>query len=133
MLTAGVIQTELLDSFDDNLTEDVPPPARLHAEDLGLGRCEFAWSAQLEKADASHQAFRLRIDSDVVFQKGALNLIVGPTGCGKTSVLMALLGEMHLVSSSSEAWVNLPRGGGVAYAAQESWVLSDSIRVRTQM
>jgi ABC-type multidrug transport system fused ATPase/permease subunit len=26
------------------------------------------------------------------------------------------------------AWVNLPREGGVAYAAQESWVQNETIR-----
>ena len=46
-------------------------------------------------------------------------------------MLMALLGEMHYTPLGSDSWVNLPRGGGVAYASQESWVLSDTIKVRT--
>jgi len=46
---------------------------------------------------------------------------------------MALLGEMHqLLPSESEnsrhSWYHLPRAGGVAYAAQESWVENESIR-----
>ena len=55
-------------------------------------------------------------------------------GSGKTSVLMALLGEMHCVrrsvsaSSSTSSWFNLPRNGGVAYAAQESWVQNETIK-----
>lgn len=43
---------------------------------------------------------------------------------------MALLGEMHYMPSDAKAWVNLPRAGGLAYAAQESWVQNDTIRVR---
>lgn len=34
----------------------------------------------------------LRIDEEVQFKRGHINLIVGPTGSGKTSFLMALLG-----------------------------------------
>lgn len=45
-------------------------------------------------------------------------------------MLMALLGEMHYVPSGLDSWKNLPRDGGVAYAAQESWVQSDTIKVR---
>jgi len=41
---------------------------------------------------------------------------------------MALLGEMHFVAPSTGSWFSLPRGGGVAYAAQESWVQNDTIR-----
>ena len=44
---------------------------------------------------------------------------------------MALLGEMHYIPSGPEAWVNLPREGGVTYVAQESWVLNETIRVCT--
>lgn len=78
----------------------------------------------------SRQAFRLHIDDEVVFKRGAFNLIVGPTGSGKTSILMALLGEMHYIPSGPESWTNLPRDGGVAYAAQESWVQNETIKVR---
>ena len=64
----------------------------------------------------------------MVFKQGKINLIVGPTGCGKTSLLMALLGELHYVPSGPDSWFNLPRENGVAYAAQESWVQNETIR-----
>ena len=38
------------------------------------------------------------------------------------------LGEMHFEPSSVDSWYNLPRQGGVAYAAQESWVQNETIR-----
>ncbi len=71
----------------------------------------------------------LSIDDEVFFHSGKINLIIGPTGAGKTSLLMALLGEMHYIPQGPDSFVNLPRGGGVAYAAQESWVQSDTIKV----
>ena len=60
--------------------------------------------------------------------EGIHTIIQAPTGSGKTSVLMALLREMHYVPLGLDSWVNLPRNGGVAYAAQESWVINDTIR-----
>jgi ABC-type transport system involved in cytochrome bd biosynthesis fused ATPase/permease subunit len=87
-----------------------------------MGHANFTWSA-----DPSPR-FTLRLEQDVVFAPGRTNLIVGPTGCGKTAFLLALLGELHFVPTSSRSWVNLSRAGGVAYAAQESWVLNDTIR-----
>jgi ABC-type multidrug transport system fused ATPase/permease subunit len=35
---------------------------------------------------------------------------------------------MHFIPASPNSWYNLPRTGGVAYAAQESWVLNETIR-----
>ena len=43
---------------------------------------------------------------------------------------MALLGEMYYKGDGDHSWYNLPRGSGVAYAAQDSWVLNETIRVR---
>lgn len=33
------------------------------------------------------------------------------------------------ITTRTQGWFNLPRAGGVAYAAQETWVLNDTIRV----
>lgn len=41
---------------------------------------------------------------------------------------MALLGEMHYTPTGPNSVVSLPRKCGVAYHAQESWVLNDTIR-----
>ena len=35
---------------------------------------------------------------------------------------------MHFVPSTVDSWYNLPRRGGIAYAAQESWVQNETIR-----
>jgi hypothetical protein len=92
--------------------------------------------------------FQLVINGELKFKEGELNLICGPTGCGKTSLLMALLGEirsslynvlahndsiageMYNLPQEPDAVCLLPREGGVAYAAQESWVLNDTIKVQ---
>ncbi|KAE8151122.1 ATP-dependent bile acid permease [Aspergillus avenaceus] len=84
-------------------------------------------------------SFRL-INIDVAFQTGKLNIITGPTGSGKTSLLMALLGEMKLLEgnvhlpggtvSRSELPVD-PQTGlmeSIAYCAQEAWLVNDTVK-----
>ncbi|KAJ7069529.1 hypothetical protein C8F01DRAFT_1245729 [Mycena amicta] len=122
-------KTELLDAYDTN---DAPvlfaadPDA---SEQLGFRNATFSWLTESDGSRSrSRRQFQLRIDGEVLFQRGKINLVIGPTGSGKTSLLMALLGEMHFVPSSPDSWFNLPRSGGVAYAAQESWVLNETIR-----
>jgi hypothetical protein len=39
------------------------------------------------------------------------------------------VGEMYDHPGDSDSWYNLPRGDGIAYAAQEAWVLNETIRV----
>ncbi|KAJ7093000.1 hypothetical protein B0H15DRAFT_972793 [Mycena belliarum] len=118
--------TELLDSF----TEAEPPLIDMEAStDIGFCDAYFTWSNDTDgSATPSPDRFALRIDDELLFKRGCINLVLGPTGAGKTSLLMALLGEMHFTPSRPGSWYNLPRGGGVAYAAQESWVLNETIR-----
>jgi len=65
---------------------------------------------------------------NVMFPRGKLSLIVGPTGSGKTSLLLALLGEMARIEGS----ITIPTKGNsihnVSYVAQEAWLRNDTIR-----
>ncbi|KAJ8520559.1 hypothetical protein ONZ45_g2613 [Pleurotus djamor] len=151
--------TELLDTYDQELNRDeaalttgdavlpttnnkavaatlrssTPPSER--SGDIGFSDATFMWSVgDAEINDGaltpSKRKFVFRVDGELIFKKNAINLVVGPTGSGKTSLLMALLGEMHFVQSGPSSWYNLPRDGGVSYAAQESWVQNETIKVR---
>ncbi|KAJ6576978.1 P-loop containing nucleoside triphosphate hydrolase protein [Mycena vulgaris] len=122
--------TELLDSFAEkkDTTEFVDAEAE-ESTDIGFRDASFTWSNDNDgSATPSKDKFALRIDDELLFKRGCINLVLGPTGSGKTSLLMALLGEMHFTPSTPTSWYNLPRTGGVAYAAQESWVLNETIR-----
>ncbi|KAF8889981.1 multidrug resistance-associated ABC transporter [Gymnopilus junonius] len=122
-------QTELLDDF---IRKTEPGVSTIVNDDhvIGFNDAVFSWSNDVEDGTETPnaRAFRLRIEGNLAFKKGCVNLIVGPTGSGKTSILMALLGEMHFVPTSVHSWYNLPRTGGIAYAAQESWVQNETIR-----
>ncbi|TFK44019.1 multidrug resistance-associated ABC transporter [Crucibulum laeve] len=124
--------TELLDTFSAKPQDQLIVPSLTGENDreIGFRDAVFSWSTDSEDVNLSPSlhSFKLRVNGELLFKHGCINLIIGPTGCGKTSMLMALLGEMHFMSSSADAWFNLPRSGGVAYAAQESWVQNATIR-----
>ncbi|KAH9480738.1 ATP-binding cassette transporter abc4 [Psilocybe cubensis] len=120
-------KTELLDAFSENQ----PSIPDTHDKSvIGFKNATFSWS--FEPKDGSltprSRSFRLRINEELAFKPDCINLIIGPTGSGKTSMLMALLGEMHFIPSNPDSWFNLPRADGVAFAAQESWVQNETIR-----
>jgi ABC-type multidrug transport system fused ATPase/permease subunit len=78
----------------------------------------------------SGPTFALR-NLNIEFVLGGLNVITGATGSGKTSLIMALLGEMRKVQGS----VHFPQritekleGGSVAYVPQTAWLLNATIR-----
>jgi ABC-type multidrug transport system fused ATPase/permease subunit len=128
LLTHETIKTALLDEFE----RQKPHPEFHNPEtsQIGFANASFSWVHPRwnNVITPSPRSFCLSIDGELVFERGAVNIIVGPTGSGKTSLLMALLGEMHYVPLAQGAWVNLPKGGGVAYASQESWVLNETIK-----
>lgn len=115
--------------------------ARYDAEQprIGLQNATLTWSS---KSKSTHEdgstAFRL-INMNVDFKLGALNIVAGPTGSGKSSLLYALLGEMRLLSGhvhmiggkSREEIPEDPQSGlaeCVAYCAQQAWLVNDTIK-----
>lgn len=120
---------------DSNVTGDPPK--------IAMENATFSWGSSKGRSQGDvandTDAFRL-IKMDVDFHTGKLNIIAGSTGSGKTSMLMALLGEMNLLDGA----VHLPGGSAnraelpvnpqtgliesVAYCAQEAWLVNDTVR-----
>ena len=99
---------------------------------LGFDNATLSWGGK------DSEAFKM-IDLDMRFQVDKLNVVIGPTGSGKTSLLMALLGEMTLLDGN----VYLPGGRSredlkphpdtgltesVAYCAQQAWLINGTIK-----
>ncbi|EMD39570.1 hypothetical protein CERSUDRAFT_150130 [Gelatoporia subvermispora B] len=123
-------KTELLDQF---CMQHDGPVERTRSnvsqfDVIGIRESTFTWSDERDGPRAPRRKFALRITGQLAFKHGSINLIIGPTASGKTSLLMALLGEMHYTPMGLESFVSLPRDGGIAYAAQESWVQNETIR-----
>ncbi|KAI0803030.1 hypothetical protein BC629DRAFT_1591129 [Irpex lacteus] len=130
-ITEFLRKTELLDTFSKDGSTALPvPEGSIDSEDapIGMRSASFTWNIEDENTSSRRRKFALTIEDELLFKRGGINLIVGQTGCGKTSLLMALLGEMHYTPLDSRSFVSLPRDRGVAYHAQDSWVLNDTIK-----
>ncbi|KAF9997458.1 hypothetical protein BGZ80_007654 [Entomortierella chlamydospora] len=55
-------------------------------------------------------------------KRGSLSLVVGRVGEGKSSLVGALLGEMHKYSGTVRSF------GSLAYVSQSAWILNDTVR-----
>ena len=128
----SVLQSELIDVHADAGKDNIVitiENAGVDPEAIGFCNASFTWTTSNRASTPGRRNFTLRIDGDLFFQRNKINLVVGPTGSGKTSLLMALLGEMHSQCAGPESWFNLPRVEGVAYCAQEPWVQNETIKV----
>ena len=101
---------------------------------IGFEHAEFWWQPKNQKDNSLSEGFVLR-DIDVQFPVGELTVIGGPTGAGKSSLLLGLLGEMPRLKGR----VFLPRRSNrhaqfpsavhhVAYVPQQAWLMNDTIR-----
>ncbi|XP_048025054.1 multidrug resistance-associated protein 5 [Megalobrama amblycephala] len=59
---------------------------------------------------------------DLTIQKGKLVGVCGSVGCGKTSLISAILGQMTLLEGTVAV------NGDFAYVAQQAWILNASFR-----
>ena len=100
---------------------------------IALHNATLSWGDNWD----SH-SFRLA-DINVQFRVDSLNVVVGPTGSGKSSLLLALLGEMTLLSgsihfprnnNSEQAMLGLAESSPsrVAYCSQQPWLRNDCIK-----
>ncbi|KAF9095075.1 hypothetical protein BGX29_009201, partial [Mortierella sp. GBA35] len=112
---------------------------------IGFQNASFFYADKTEQAvmDRASQAgtrlnghhFELK-NLNLDFPIGELSIVTGPTGSDKTSMLLALLGEMNTIqgrvflphrdSHTIDAATGLTNG--IAYVAQQAWLLNDSIR-----
>ncbi|CAB4008746.1 multidrug resistance-associated 1-like, partial [Paramuricea clavata] len=73
----------------------------------------FSW-AENQPAILKNINFRIK--------KGSLVAVVGQVGCGKSSLLSALLGEMEKSSGQ------VVKNGSTAYVPQQAWIQNDTVR-----
>ncbi|XP_054876691.1 ATP-binding cassette sub-family C member 9 isoform X6 [Poeciliopsis prolifica] len=77
-------------------------------------------------------------DINIRIPTGQLTMIVGQVGCGKSSLLLAMLGEMQAIdgrvywsnwseTEDSEEEIRSKNRNSVAYAAQKSWLLNATV------
>ncbi|QLQ77932.1 hypothetical protein HG537_0A01790 [Torulaspora globosa] len=131
-----VIQSKVsLDRVQEFLEED--DTQKYSQLNVAQDRKKIAFENATVTWDKDRSDFKLR-DLNIEFKLGKLNVIIGPTGSGKTSLLMALLGEMHLMSGKIIVPSLDPRQqlaveadgmtNSIAYCSQAAWLLNDTVR-----
>ncbi|GJJ09002.1 hypothetical protein Clacol_003223 [Clathrus columnatus] len=109
--------TEVLDRSTDDKHK---PETTLPAGQIGFRNASFMWGKEDNKESASEERkFRLSIKDNLIFRRGQLNIVIGPTGSG----------EMHYSPIGDDSGFQLPREGGIALVVQEGWVQSGTIKV----
>ncbi|XP_065177457.1 ATP-binding cassette sub-family C member 4-like [Sycon ciliatum] len=106
---------------------DREPSSELHFEDnispaehvVSVQDLHASWG-QVDDSD-SNSPFQLS-NINLTVDKGELVAVVGTIGAGKTSLLMSVLGELHITSGHCTVH------GDIGYAAQIPWVFSGTIR-----
>ncbi|KAF9048225.1 multidrug resistance-associated ABC transporter [Hymenopellis radicata] len=83
-------------------------------EVLSIKNADFVWSKDAVKPTLE--------DINLSVKKGELLGVLGKVGCGKTSLLSAIIGDMN--RKEGELVVN----GTIAYAPQNPWILSATVR-----
>ncbi|GME72796.1 unnamed protein product [Ambrosiozyma monospora] len=123
---------EFLSEANTSKYEQLTKPGTSTSPKVGFENATFAWDAE---EDAT---FKLH-DLNISFKVGELNLIVGPTASGKSSLLLALLGEMNLIEGNVFLPCFIPREELVpdpvtgltesaAYCAQTAWLMNSTIK-----
>ncbi|XP_022670622.1 multidrug resistance-associated protein 4-like isoform X2 [Varroa destructor] len=86
---------------------------------LRLADVRASWISTILPSDTNLLAlnnvnFRVR--------RGELVIVTGPVGCGKSSLLMAILGELPLLTGT------IKLGGTIAYASQVPWLFNATLK-----
>lgn len=75
---------------------------------------------------ADNQSVPVVKDVTLSFQRSKLNVVTGPAGCGKTTLLKALLGETSLLRGSVRIIGGLE--ASTAYCNQQPWFFNGSVK-----
>ncbi|KAH3901580.1 uncharacterized protein SCDLUD_001343 [Saccharomycodes ludwigii] len=130
-----VIQSKVsLDRVQDFLNEEDTAKydqLTISHDKLGFQNATVAWD------NGNNQFFKLK-NLNIDFKIGKLNVVIGPTGSGKTSLLMGLLGEMDLLEGKVFVPSLDPRDdlvieadgmtNSIAYCSQAAWLLNDTVK-----
>uniref|UniRef100_A0A452GJE5 ATP-binding cassette sub-family C member 10 n=1 Tax=Gopherus agassizii TaxID=38772 RepID=A0A452GJE5_9SAUR len=94
---------------------------------LEMHHSTFSWSPPREESTRQHlSGGTLQIFiQDLAVAKGALVGVVGKVGCGKSSLLAAVTGELNRLGGQVYVW-DLERGFGLA--TQEPWIQFTTVR-----
>jgi len=65
---------------------------------------------------------RVLSDIDIKIKKGSLTAVVGAVGCGKSSLISAILGDLEKEKGA------ITTSGSIAYVAQQAWIQNSTLK-----
>ncbi|KIW27349.1 uncharacterized protein PV07_07093 [Cladophialophora immunda] len=110
-LTAFFITDELQEDAVRFIDE---PPKQAGDASVSIKDATFTWDKNAGKNVLQNINFNAN--------KGELTCIVGRVGAGKSSLLQAILGDLHKISGDTVV------RGRIAYAAQSAWIMNASVK-----
>uniref|UniRef100_UPI0037E8D390 ATP-binding cassette sub-family C member 2 n=1 Tax=Semicossyphus pulcher TaxID=241346 RepID=UPI0037E8D390 len=119
MLIAAIVQTTVsrkrLEKFlsGDDLDSDIVRHDPSFASAISICDGSFAWEREIEP---------LLKNVSLDIKPGRLVAVVGAVGSGKSSLISALLGEMH----STKGFINIQ--GSLAFVPQQAWIQNATLR-----
>ncbi|KAG6900221.1 hypothetical protein C0993_001290 [Termitomyces sp. T159_Od127] len=132
-LSVDLTLDKAIEVTNASFTWDAPPPEKdtnvkqkrlpgTAAKSRAVKSKKGATKIGSEKAETdSSKVFKVK-DLNMCIPRGQLVAIVGAVGCGKTSLLQGIIGEMRRTDGSVKF------GGTVAYCPQSAWIQNGTIR-----
>ncbi|KAH7183235.1 P-loop containing nucleoside triphosphate hydrolase protein [Fusarium flagelliforme] len=129
MLASDVSDTEKSDPQSDiGYSSEFEPDTVIRVEDATFAyHDDEQLLAEDEEKQSASTSQRLCLDSFQV-KRNQLVCIVGAVASGKSSVLKALLGDLHLVQARSFHLGLSKSSSQIAFAPQSAWLLSETVR-----
>ncbi|TMW55712.1 hypothetical protein Poli38472_010594 [Pythium oligandrum] len=85
---------------------------------IEISDADFTWGAESNESVPRPILQNINLS----LQPGSLTIVVGAVGSGKSSLVSAMLGEMHRLRGTSAV------RGSIAYASQQAWIQHNSVR-----
>ncbi|KAJ1345673.1 hypothetical protein KIN20_000262 [Parelaphostrongylus tenuis] len=117
-ITKAAVCSKRINDFlqADELKKEKEPEKNFQISIILRNAC-FSWNDQKEHL----RDVRLLLITFKVHE-GKLHAVVGPVGCGKSSLLAAILGEMNHLNGFRKV------NGTIAYVSQTPWILNHTVR-----
>ncbi|GAA5915191.1 hypothetical protein JCM6882_001133 [Rhodosporidiobolus microsporus] len=109
----------LAEELQGTVKNEVPSrELKIGDEVVSVRNADFTWSAPDSPGPKTLEDISLSV------KKGSLVAVVGQVGSGKSSLLSALLGEMHHVGNKGDVTLR----GTVAYCQQQPWIMGGTVK-----
>ncbi|GIX61046.1 ABC transporter, ATP-binding protein domain containing protein [Babesia caballi] len=107
-----------------SLSEEISPDTVVYYKDASF--CHMYERSRFINADGTAPAVVFK-SLDFHLKRGDVKIVTGANGCGKTSFIKSILGEMSLISGRM-AVAPLSTGMPIFYSSQEVWMPRGTIR-----